>query len=115
MIINNNKELKLLGKAAADCQKGAIRRGKKTDKFPFGPFFDSVLEKAYSLDFFTPYCLKTGGSVRASALCVLLENICREDSSLGGIILTTCAAHEILLAAGNDELLKKLTEKRTRQ
>ena len=115
MIANNNKELKLLGKAATEFARKELAPGREeNDKFPFGPFFDSVLEKAYSLDFFHAILPENYGGIGQgiSALCIVLENICREDSSLGGIILTTCAAHEILLAAGSDELLKKLTEKK---
>jgi len=113
MIANNNKELKLLGQAATEFARKELAPGREeNDKFPFGPFFDSVLEKAFSLDFFHCILPETYGGIGQgiSALCIVLDNICREDSSLGGIILTTCAAHEILLAAGSDELLKNLTE-----
>jgi len=112
MIANNNKELKLLDKAAREFSTKELAPGREeNDKFPHGPFFDSILEKAWELDFFHSILPEEYGGIGQgiSALCIVLENICREDSSLGGIILTNCAAHEILLAASSPELLKKVT------
>ena len=113
-MIANNKELKLLDKAANEFARKELAPGREeNDKFPFGPFFDAILEKAYDLDFFHSILPEKFGGIEQgiSSLCIVLENICQEDSSLGGIILTTCAAHEILLAAESGDLLKTITDK----
>ena len=47
---------------------------------------------------------------RLSALCVTLDNICQEDTSLGGIMFTCAAAHELITIAGNDDKLSQITE-----
>ena len=72
-----------------------------------------ILEStAFDLDFFHSILPEEYGGMgqNLDSLCIVLENICREDSSLGGIIFTTCSAHEILLAAKCDAFLKDLTE-----
>ncbi len=82
----------------------------ENDKFPYGPFFSAILKKAYNLDFFHSILPETYGGIGQgmNSLCIVLENICREDSSLGGIILTNSAAHEILLFSEDAELLNKV-------
>ncbi|MBU0995269.1 MAG: acyl-CoA/acyl-ACP dehydrogenase [Proteobacteria bacterium] len=113
MIANTNKELKLIEKAAYDFSRKELwPEREENDKFPFGPFFDASLKKAYDLDFFHSILPETYGGIGQgiSTLCVILENICREDSSLGGIIFTNSAAYEILIESGSEEILKKLTE-----
>ena len=114
MIANTSKELKLLDKVTKEfARKELAPAREENDKFPYGPFFDSTLEKTFDLDFFHSILPEqyNGIGQGISSLCIVLDNICREDSSLGGIILTTSAAHEILLAAQSWELLKKLTDK----
>jgi alkylation response protein AidB-like acyl-CoA dehydrogenase len=44
------------------------------------------------------------------ALSIILRNLCREDSSLGGIVFTNAAAQEILAAAEAGESLGRITE-----
>jgi alkylation response protein AidB-like acyl-CoA dehydrogenase len=71
-------------------------------------FFSTVLHKAFELDFFHITLPDSAGGVGmgAGALCVVLEELCRQDASLGAIVLTNCLAQEILLNAGNADLLK---------
>jgi alkylation response protein AidB-like acyl-CoA dehydrogenase len=110
MIAANDKELKLLKKSAAEfARKELAPNREENDKFPFGPFFDSVLEKAFEADFFHTTLPEAAGGIGQgiSALCILLESLCQEDSSLGGIIFTNAAAQEIMLAAGAGDLFKK--------
>jgi len=112
-MISNNKELKLLDKAANEfARKELAPAREENDKFPYGPFFDSVLDKAYDLDFFHSILPEKFGGIEEnlSSLCTILDNICREYSCLGGIILTNSASHEILLAAESENLLKKITD-----
>jgi len=107
MIANTSKELKLLDKAAGEfARKELAPAREENDKFPFGPFFDSVLNKAYELDFFHSILPEKFGGIEQgmTSLCIVLDNICREDSSLGAIILTSTASHEVLLAAKNEDL-----------
>ncbi|MFH2066118.1 MAG: acyl-CoA dehydrogenase family protein [Pseudomonadota bacterium] len=113
MIANGNKELKLLDRAAYEFSKKELApEREENDQFPFRPFFNSILEKAYDLDFFHSILPETVGGIGQGmdSLCIILDNICREDSSLGGIIFTNSAAHEILLSANNTELLKNIVE-----
>ncbi len=51
-----------------------------------------------------------GAGHSLEALCLVLDNICREDSSLGGIIFTNALAQEILLAADAKPLLSEITD-----
>jgi len=107
----NEKELKLLEKAATEFSRKELAPNREeNDKYPYGPFFDSVLEKAYELGFFHIILPEeadgTGHGMRA--LCIVLDSISREDSSLGGIIFTNAAAQEILLAAGEILKLKQI-------
>ncbi len=113
MIPNNDIELKLLDKAAAEFSKKLLAPGREeNDKFPYGPFFEPVLDKAYKLDFFHSILPEKYGGMGQGmdSLCIILDQICREDSSLGGIIFTNTASHEILLAAKSSEMLEKLTD-----
>jgi alkylation response protein AidB-like acyl-CoA dehydrogenase len=110
MIAADNKELRLLKKSTAEFAKKELAPNREeNDKFPFGPFFDSVLEKAFAADFFHTTLPEAAGGIGQgiSALCILLDGLCQEDSSLGGIIYTNAAAQEIILAAGAGDLLKE--------
>lgn len=110
MIAANDKELKLLKKSATEFAKKELTPNREeNDKFPFGPFFDSVVKKAFEADFFhTTLPEAAGGTGQGiSALCILLDGLCQEDSSLAGIIFTNAAAQEIMLAADAGGLLKK--------
>jgi alkylation response protein AidB-like acyl-CoA dehydrogenase len=110
VIPGKDKELRLLDRASAEFAKKELSPGREeNDKYPFGPFFDAVLEKAYRLDFLNLLLPEAHGGIGGglSALCIILYNICQEDASLGGIIFTHAAAQEILLAANGEPLLKQ--------
>lgn len=108
-----DRELRMLDQAAAEfAAKELAPNREENDKFPFGPFCWDVVEKAHELDFFhfmLPDSLN-GLNQGMSALCRLLENLCREDSSLGAIVFTNTAAQEILLGAGAEQALAGITE-----
>lgn len=108
-----DRELAMLARAADDfAGKELAQLREEYDRYPFGPFFDSVLEKAFDLDFFhimLPEELNGTGQ-GSKALSVVLENISRQDSSLAGIIFTNEAALRILTEAGEKEQLEKIAE-----
>jgi len=76
------------------------------DRYPFGEFFDSVLDKAYTVGFLTVMLPDAPGGTGAgiTALCEILQKICEVDASLGGIIFTNALSQEILLAANAEDL-----------
>ena len=114
MTSSNETGIRMLAKAAAEFARGELADGREeSDRYPFGPFFSTVLQKAFELDFFHITLPDSAGWVGmgAGALCVVLEELGRQDASLGAIVLTNCLAQEILLAAGNTGLLKDRTDR----
>lgn len=108
------KELKLIIQAAREFSvKQLAPEREENDKYPFGSFFSHVVEKAFDLDLF--HLLLPGEfdglDLGLTALSAVLENLCREDSSLAGIIFTTVAAQEILRLAGAEKELKKISNR----
>ena len=106
-----NEELRMLDKAAAEFAGKELAPDREVnDRFPFSPFFESVVQKAFELDFFHIILPESANGMNQAmtALGRLLEHICREDSSLGGIVFTTAAAHQIMLEAGSESELKKV-------
>jgi alkylation response protein AidB-like acyl-CoA dehydrogenase len=77
------------------------------DRYPFGPFFDSVITKAYEVGLLGATLPEECGGIgqEISALCIILDHISAADASLGGIIFTNALAQEIILAADNKALL----------
>ncbi len=109
MIASGNKELALLEKASREFSKQILAPNREeNDKYPFGSFFQDVLDKAFALDFFHATLPEDLGGIGhgIDALSILLSNICQEDSSLGGILFTTTFAQDIILAAGNTDLIQ---------
>jgi alkylation response protein AidB-like acyl-CoA dehydrogenase len=105
---SNTKELQLLEKASSEFSKKVLApEREENDKYPFGPYFSHVIEKAFELDFFHITLPQSAGGIGhgIKAFCLVLEQICREDSSLGGIILTNALAQEIILASGSSQVL----------
>lgn len=96
-------ELKMLDELALDFAARELKDKKdECDHYPYAPFFDDVLEKALGVGFFSitlPEELD-GGARGVSALSLVLEDICRTDASLAGIIFTNTLAQEIIMAAG---------------
>jgi alkylation response protein AidB-like acyl-CoA dehydrogenase len=111
MIAGSDKELKLLDKTSNEFAKKELAPFREeNDKYPFGPFFEPALKKAFEIEFFHATLPEALGGIgqKMTALCVILYNICREDASMGGIIFTHAAAQELMLAAGADDLLKQI-------
>ncbi|MBU1170125.1 MAG: acyl-CoA dehydrogenase family protein [Proteobacteria bacterium] len=111
-----HKEIKMIEKAAREFSKKVLApEREENDAFPFGPFFNTALEKAYGLDFFHLNLPENLGGMGQSirALCRVMDQICREDSSLGGIIFTNTLSQSILLETGSESRLQSLAEKAT--
>ncbi len=83
------------------------------DRYPFGPFFDSVITKAHEVGLLGATLPEECGGIGQdiSALCIILDHICAADASLGGIIFTNALSQEIILSAGNKNLLSNIMEK----
>ena len=114
MTNNADTGIRMLARAAAEFARGELAANREeSDRFPFGPFFSTVLQKAFELDFFHITLPEQIGGIGmdSGALCVVLEELCRQDASLGAIVLTNCFAQEILLSSGNIDLLKDLTDR----
>jgi alkylation response protein AidB-like acyl-CoA dehydrogenase len=77
------------------------------DRYPFGPFYETVVDKAYEVGLLGATLPEECGGIGQgmSALCVILEHISAVDASLGGIIFSNALAQEIMLAAGAKDLL----------
>lgn len=112
-VIHSEKEILMMAKASGEFAKKQLAPNREeNDKYPFGPLFTDVVEKAFELDFFhilLPEQLN-GINQGIAALSAVLENICREDSSLGGILFTVAAAQELMLQAGNEQTLKTICD-----
>ncbi len=86
---------------------------KANDRYPFGPFFDSVIAKAYEVGLLGITLPEECGGIGQgmSALCIILDRISAVDASLSGIIFTNALAHEIMLSAGSKDVLKDIMER----
>ena len=106
----HDTEMQMLAKAAAEFAGGElIDNRQETDTYPYGPFFARALEKAFKLDFLhITLPVDLGGmGMDISALCMVLDRLCQADASMGAIILTHCFAQEILIPAGNQDVLEQ--------
>jgi alkylation response protein AidB-like acyl-CoA dehydrogenase len=104
-------ELKMLDGMAGDfAAKELLDDREENDKYPFGPFFEGVLAKAHDVGFFAIMLPEEmGGAADAvNAICMVLDEICRADASLGGIIFTNALAQEMITQAGDLEVLEKI-------
>jgi alkylation response protein AidB-like acyl-CoA dehydrogenase len=113
MIALMNEELKPFeGLARQFADKELSSKREENDAYPFGPFFGDVLEKAYGVGLLGVMLPEELGGIGQgiSALSVILENICRVDASLGGIIFTAAVAQQIIIEAGSPEPLASVTK-----
>jgi len=107
-----DKEIGMLEKAAADFAKKQLApEPEAKDAYPFGPFFDGVVQKAFELNFFAVMLpeMTNGMGMGVTAFAAVLEGLRQEDSSLGGILFTNAAARQVMLAAGAGVLPEKVT------
>jgi alkylation response protein AidB-like acyl-CoA dehydrogenase len=103
-----SEELKMLSGMARDFAAKELVDGREEhDRFPFVPLYDGVLSKAAEVGFFSVMLSEeAGGSAEpVCALCIVLDEICQADASLGGAIFTNALAQEIVRQAGGAGLL----------
>ncbi|SHI96441.1 Acyl-CoA dehydrogenase [Desulfatibacillum alkenivorans DSM 16219] len=109
MLCRGDKELKLVDGAATDfAAKELAPNREEYDQYPFGPFWDKVVKKAFGLGFFhasLPVELD-GMGLGLSGLSVILKSLCSQDASLGGMIFTNALAQEIMLIAKAEKLFE---------
>ena len=79
------------------------------DRHPFGEFSHGLLDKAFEVGFLGVVLPEKQGGIGGGidTLCVILDAVCRTDSSLGGIIFTNALAHQVILEAGGGALAGK--------
>ncbi len=99
--------------ASSFAAKELVKKVEEHDRYPFGEFFSEVLKKAYEVGFLGIVLPERFGGIGGgiSALCAILDQVCRADSSLGGIIFTNALSQEIMLSARADQALKKVFSK----
>lgn len=85
------------------------------DSYPFGDFYQDILEKAHHLGFLGVTLPTALGGIEGgmAALCEILLHICEVDASPGGIIFTQTLSQKILLAAGAGDLAQSIFPKAT--
>jgi alkylation response protein AidB-like acyl-CoA dehydrogenase len=101
-------ELRMLDEMAADfAAKELVEAREDHDRYPFLPLFEEVLVKAHEVGFFTLLLPEEsgGGGQGITALCLILDDICRSDASLGGVIFTSALAQEVIVRAKGEALL----------
>ncbi len=106
-----SEELRLLDDMARDfALKELVEGREERDRYPFAPLFEEVLSKAFEVGFFTILSPEESGGATepVQALCLVLEEVCREDASLGGAIFTVALTQELLRLAGAEEIWKKI-------
>ena len=106
-----SEELKMLDGMARDfAARELLEEREEHDHYPFGPLFEGVLAKAMEVGFFTVMLPEdAGGSAEpVSALCLVLDEVCQVDASLGGTIFTNALAQEIIRQAGGTSLLEEV-------
>lgn len=93
--------------------KELVKKVEEHDRYPFGEFFHDVLDKAFGVGFLGVMLDEDQGGIGGGigALCVILDAICRADSSLGGIIFANALSQEIMHAADSGKAAKKIFTK----
>lgn len=101
-----SEELKMLAGMARDfAAKELVDEREEHDRFPFAPLFEDVLGKAVEVGFFAVMLPEeAGGSAEpVTALCVVLDEVCQADASLGATIFTNALAQEVIGQAGGTD------------
>ena len=110
MLTSFNPELKPFNELATSfAEKELSKKTEEHDRYPFGPFFSDVLEKAHKVGLLGVTLPEDMGGIGQgiSTLCLILNRICQADSSLGGIIFTNSLSQELMILAKAGDLLKK--------
>src|SRR5208283_295699 len=111
MITTFNPDLKPFEDLAISFAAKELKKNvEEHDRYPFGPFFSEVVDKAYEVGLLGITLPEDFDGIGQSigTLCTVLDHISQVDGSLGGIILTNAISQDIMLASGNQELVKKI-------
>ena len=106
-----SEELRLLDGMARDfALKELVEEREERDHYPFAPPWEEVLEKAREVGFFSILLPEElgGAAEPVEALCLVLEELCREDASLGGAVFTVALAQELMRLAGASDRLREI-------
>jgi alkylation response protein AidB-like acyl-CoA dehydrogenase len=109
-----NTQLGMFEETVLDfASKELVQARQENDRFPFGPLFEEVLQKARAVGFFSVTLPEElgGCDMGTTELCLLLESLCRSDASLAAVIFTDTLAKEIVYRARGFLLLKELMVK----
>ncbi|MBU1943008.1 MAG: acyl-CoA/acyl-ACP dehydrogenase [Actinobacteria bacterium] len=107
-----SEDLELIGRTCREFADRELVEGREErDRYPFGPPFERTLEKAFEVGLFSIMLPEeAGGSPDpVGTLCVILDEICRVDASLGGIVFTVALAQELIHQAGEPKAIKERT------
>ena len=105
MLISYRNDLKPIADLAQSfAARELAGKTEEHDRYPFGEFYDHVLDKAHEVGFLGAILPESLGGIGGDigTLCVILQTICQVDGSLGGIIFTNAMSQEIMLAAEAD-------------
>ena len=111
MLISYRNDLKPIADLAQSfAARELAGKTEEHDRYPFGEFYDHVLDKAHEVGFLGAILPESLGGIGGDigTLCVILQNICQVDGSIGGIIFTNAMAQEIMLAAGVMDLAQEI-------
>ena len=110
MLCRADKELRLMDGAVTDfANKELAPNREENDQYPFGPFWDGIVKKAFDLGFFhATLPLELDGMGHGLAgLSVILKSLCSQDASLGRMLFTNAMAQEIMMIAKAQKLLEE--------
>jgi alkylation response protein AidB-like acyl-CoA dehydrogenase len=116
MLISYRNDLKPIADLAQSfAARELAGKTEEHDRYPFGEFYDHVLDKAHEVGFLGAILPDSLGGIGGDigTLCVILQNICQVDGSLGGIIFTNALSQEIMLTAGATDLAGEIFPKAT--
>jgi len=103
MNVTKQEDLALLAETAQSFAARELASGREVnDRYPFGPFWSGVLDKAFEVGFLHILLPEEWGGMgrEVTPLAAVLRAVSEVDASLAGVLFTHALAQEILLAAG---------------
>lgn len=113
MLVAVNQELKSFEDLARSFAVKELSNNRDVnDRYPFGPFWGDIVEKAYEVGLLGATLPEECGGIGQGmgALCVIVQNISEVDASMAAILLTNAFAQEIILQAGAKDVLARIGE-----